>query len=216
MEKDFLYKNRSFSSCLNTAYEWFCDNFKTIIRVTWLPVLLYSIFGGLLLIGALRDPRVQAFAQNSPGLFLTLFILAGIGMLVCGLWAWARFLSLLNGMTCKTNILRMLIAFLCYTVIISIVGSITSISPYRQLNSLFNESMAEHESGSMSPALIVEQSEFNSRSSLLARFFFSESPALVLPQIILESKPVNQFLPKLPSGYSVLVSFLVRLYSLIP
>lgn len=124
MEKDFLYKNRSFSSCLNTAYEWFCDNFKTIIRVTWLPVLLYSIFGGLLLIGALRDPRVQAFAQNSPGLFLALFILAGIGMLVCGLWAWARFLSLLNGMTCKNNILRMLIAFLCYTVIISIVGTL--------------------------------------------------------------------------------------------
>jgi hypothetical protein len=124
MEKDFLYKNRSFSSCLNTAYEWFCDNFKTIIRVTWLPVLFYSIFAGLLLVSTLRDPRVQAFAENLPWLYLTLFILANIGVLVCGLWAWARFLSLLNGMTCKNNILRLLIFILCYIVIISIVGTL--------------------------------------------------------------------------------------------
>ena len=124
MEKDYLYKNRSFSSCLHTAYEWFCDNFKTILRVTWLPVLLYSLFGGLLILCTLRDPRIQALADKSPSLFLTIFILADIGVLVCSLWAGARFLSLVNGMTCKKNIVRQLVLILCDIVIACIVGGI--------------------------------------------------------------------------------------------
>ena len=123
MEKDFLYKNRSFSSCLNTAYEWFCDNFRTIFRATWLPVLLYSIFGGFSIICTLRDARVEAFAEKSPGLFLTLFCLANIGVLVFSVWAWGRFFSLLNGMTCKKNIIRLLIILLCDIVIGCIIGA---------------------------------------------------------------------------------------------
>ena len=123
MEKEFLYKNRSFSSCLNTAYEWFCDNFRTILRATWLPVLLYSIFGGLSILCTLRDARVEAFAEQSPGLFITLFSLANIGALVFSLWAWGRFFSLVNGMTCQKNIVRLLIIFLCDIVIGCIVGA---------------------------------------------------------------------------------------------
>jgi hypothetical protein len=124
MEKEFLYKNRSFSSCLNTAYVWFCDNFKTIVRVTWLPLLIYSIFAGLSLVCTLRDARIVEFAEQSPGLFLTIFIVASIGVLACYLWAWSRLLSLLNGLTGKKNILLLLILFLSDIVIGFIIGGI--------------------------------------------------------------------------------------------
>lgn len=92
------------------------------MRTTWLPVLIYGIFAGLSTICTLRTARVEVFAEKSPGLFLTLFYLAAISMLIFFIWAWGRLFSLLNGMTCKKSIARMLISYLCIVAIGCIFG----------------------------------------------------------------------------------------------
>lgn len=45
-----LYKIRSFSSCINVAYEIYINNIKTILRKTWLPALLFSASSAIAII----------------------------------------------------------------------------------------------------------------------------------------------------------------------
>ena len=47
MEKEMIYKSRGFSSCINSAYHLMSDNMKGIIRGTWLPALLTSLFSSI-------------------------------------------------------------------------------------------------------------------------------------------------------------------------
>ena len=78
------------------------------------------------------------------------------------------------------------------------------------------DTIAELESGFIPPSEIVERSELNFELMVFARVLLSDTPEVDLPHMILASRLVNQFLPKLPSGYSVLESFLVKSNSLIP
>ena len=42
MIEKFLYKDRSYSSCIYSAYELMFTNFATIFRKTWLAAFVYS------------------------------------------------------------------------------------------------------------------------------------------------------------------------------
>lgn len=120
MEKDFIYKNRSFSSCLLAAYKLMGDNMKGILRSTWLPVLLCGVFSGMFITTNIRLPEVQEFGQTHPALFLSIYGVSLLGMTVCSLWAYSRLLSMLNERGRRWNLLRMLKLGLCLTIIIAI------------------------------------------------------------------------------------------------
>ena len=50
MEKEIdetLFKTRSARACIADGMHFFTENFRRIFRVTWLPLLIFSIFSGL-------------------------------------------------------------------------------------------------------------------------------------------------------------------------
>lgn len=121
MEKEFFYKNRSFSSCLLSAYQLFNKNFRSILRVTWLPVLLNALFGGLFITLNVRHAKVQAFADAHTGIYLILYVFTILACIACTIWAWTRLLSLFNGWKRRKNALRLLFLFFCNVIITTIV-----------------------------------------------------------------------------------------------
>ena len=124
MEKEFIFKKRSISSCLLAAYKLLGENMKGILQSTWLPVLLCGIFSGVFITTNIRLPEVQAFGTDHPALFLTIYTVSLIGMTVCSLWASSRLLSMLNGQTRSKNLLRMFLLYLCNLVIVVIIGGV--------------------------------------------------------------------------------------------
>lgn len=124
MEKDFIFKNRSFSSCLLAAYTLVGENMKGILRSTWLPVLLCGIFSGVFITTNIRLPEVQKFSDSHPALFLTIYGISLIGMIACSIWAYSRLFSMLNGQSRRWNLVRMLKLWLCCVIIGIIIGVI--------------------------------------------------------------------------------------------
>ncbi len=108
MEKELLYKNRSFSSCINAAYKLQLENLKSILKCTWLPILVQSLLmGGYMVI---ITPWLANGASWSGMPFLKLLALVGIAILemVAAAWTLSRLMSLLNEKPRKWNFRRSL------------------------------------------------------------------------------------------------------------
>ena len=117
MEKELLYKNRSFSSCINAAYKLQIENLRNIIRCTWLPILVQSILLGcytVLLTPWLTDSI--SFA-NKP--FTHLAAIVGIAIIQMVLFSWilSRMMSLLNEKPRRWNFKRSLWVMLANAII---------------------------------------------------------------------------------------------------
>lgn len=117
MEKETLYKSRSFSSCIRAAYKLMGDNLKGIVRSTWLPVLILGISTSLLVTLNIPSPSILEFGIAHTALFFTLVGVAVFGMILCSVWAVSRLMSMLNEHPRWWNFKRVLIATLNFTAI---------------------------------------------------------------------------------------------------
>lgn len=117
MEKETLYKSRSFSSCIQAAYKLMSDNLKGIVRSTWLPVLILGVSTSLLVTLNIPSPSILEFGISHTALFFTLVGVALLGMILCSVWAMSRLMSMLNEHSRWWNFKRVLIATLNFTAI---------------------------------------------------------------------------------------------------
>lgn len=93
-----LFKVRSFSACLKSAFLTFCDNFGVITRNTWTAALVFALLNGL----AYMIPEVDFHAKPS-AIFvpLVLSVLSAIAGILVLCWLSTRFVMLLRGGSLK-------------------------------------------------------------------------------------------------------------------
>ena len=72
MEKELIYKSRSFSSCILAAYKLLSENMKSIIRSTWLPVVLLGLFGGVCMALNVHNERIIQAGIAHTGIYIAL------------------------------------------------------------------------------------------------------------------------------------------------
>ena len=124
MDKETLYKNRSFSSCILAAYKLMGENIKTIISSTWLPIVLLAVFLSIAFVINIPHPAITSLAFSHPLLILIIWVVCLLASIACEIWAFARLSSLLNEKPRRWNILRMTLLFLNNLLIGIVVGGI--------------------------------------------------------------------------------------------
>lgn len=122
MEKEMIYKSRGFSSCINSAYHLMGDNMKSIIRGTWLPALLVSLFSGIVATLYIPSDEILSFGLAHTGLYFTLFYGSVLGILICHVWLYSRLMSVLNDQPRLWNFKRVLLSILYAFLIGFLVG----------------------------------------------------------------------------------------------
>ncbi len=120
MEKELLYKSRSFSSCIQASYRLMSDNFGRIFRSTWLPVLILSIMSGLFVTINMPSPEMFTLGMEHQTTFLSIFAVSMLGMLACSIWVSVRLVSMLNEQPRKWNLQRILLLII-NTIVVCIV-----------------------------------------------------------------------------------------------
>jgi len=102
MERESLFKDRSSSSIIATAYNVLTDNIGRIIKASWLPVLLASL--------ALSSLTVVLLPKSFPPTFswlqLAAIVILGIGSIALWLWSFSRVMSLFNEKPRKWTFIR--------------------------------------------------------------------------------------------------------------
>lgn len=102
MIEKFLYKDRSYSGCIHSAYELMFTNFATIFRRTWLAALVCSAV-----------ISTSVFFDALPWMRLLLLIPSIFAIS----WLGTSVMSLLNEESCKRNYLYCLQAVLSITIL---------------------------------------------------------------------------------------------------
>ena len=98
-----LYKSRGYSKCIRDGYRLFSRNFMSIVRHTWLPVLIYSIINGIAVavLYAGGSIQQQGILTNNlsmvrlGSIYLTAAILGYVLSLVVSMIACGRYYSML-------------------------------------------------------------------------------------------------------------------------
>lgn len=131
-----LYKARSLSSCMKTAYDLFSSNIRTIFRRTWLPALIFSVLAAISMVLLTdnvynTDPTTPFTAKQ----IISNIIAAAIGIvaIAASVWFDAIIISLLNGFSMKKNLPRVIqvaLLMLVLVVIVTIISSAASIIPF--------------------------------------------------------------------------------------
>ena len=129
MEKEMIYKSRGFSSCINSAYHLMSDNMKGIIRGTWFPALLMSLFSSIAATLFIPNDETLAFGLANKGLYLTVFYVSLFCVLVCDIWLFSRLMSVLNDQPRRWNVTRMLLATI-YMVLIELLAGIIIVAVF--------------------------------------------------------------------------------------
>ena len=96
MEKEMLYKSRSFSSCILAAYQLMSKNLRNILKATWLPVLIYVFILASFLLINLPNEEVVALGIAHFALYIGVLASCLLGLIVTGIWALSRLMSILN------------------------------------------------------------------------------------------------------------------------
>ena len=101
-----LYKSRSYSGCIKSAYILFSTNLTTIFKRTWLSILVYSIPLAIMI-----DLSLSSRALNEADLPIpttTLVLMSGmcIWSLAGCIWFIAVVNRILNTRTLKANFIR--------------------------------------------------------------------------------------------------------------
>ncbi len=107
---ELLYKNRSVTSCLKTAYNMFLSNFKGISHAMWLLALLNSILVAVLVTMLVADDNIAVFSHEHHAAYVGILAVVGIASILTGAWALARLMSFLNEKPRRWNLKRMMVA----------------------------------------------------------------------------------------------------------
>ena len=106
MEKEMLYKSRSFSSCILAAYQLMSKNLRNILKATWLPVLIYVFILASFLLINLPNEDVVALGIAHFALYIGVLASCLLGLIVTGIWALSRLMSILNEEPRRWNFMR--------------------------------------------------------------------------------------------------------------
>ena len=127
MEKELIYKSRSFSSCILAAYKLLSENMKSIIRCTWLPVVLLGLFGGVCMALNVHNEQIIQAGIAHTGIYIAAVLCSSIAIIACSLWATSRLMSLFNEEPRRWNFVRILKLWLNAFVICLIVGGVLAL-----------------------------------------------------------------------------------------
>lgn len=122
MEKEMLYKSRSFSSCILAAYQLMSKNLWNLIKATWIPVLLWAVLVGVLLALNLPNEEVVAMGTAHFALYIGFLVVCVLGAVVASIWALSRLMSVLNEESRRWNFGRALWLTLNSIVIFIVIG----------------------------------------------------------------------------------------------
>lgn len=109
---EILYKNRSITSCLKTAYNFFLSNLKGILHALWLPVLACSLFSAAFITLMISQDNVNTPFFQKPYIHVVLAVVFCFVSVFTGIWAVARLSSFLNEMPRRWNFKRMVVVFM--------------------------------------------------------------------------------------------------------
>jgi len=114
MEQD-LYKNRSFSACIRSAYTLLTENFTIILSRIWLPTFLYALFAALSFVLAINNLQgiYTTGNYNSMG-NNTIETLVSIVSMFFSLWIYTRIFTFLNGQKFSLNLNKIVKLFVAY------------------------------------------------------------------------------------------------------
>ena len=101
-----LYKSRSFSSCILAAYQLMSKNLRNILKATWLPVLIYVFILASFLLINLPNEEVVAMGIAHFALYIGVLASCLLGLIVTGIWALSRLMSILNEEPRRWNFMR--------------------------------------------------------------------------------------------------------------
>ena len=101
-----LYKSRSFSSCILAAYQLMSKNLRNILKATWLPVLIYVFILASFLLINLPNEEVVALGIAHFALYIGVLASCLLGLIVTGIWALSRLMSILNEEPRRWNFMR--------------------------------------------------------------------------------------------------------------
>lgn len=113
-----LYKTRSTRACFRAAYDLLCTNLTTVIKNTWLPMLVLSAVGCLYHAMPWKGIGHAADASQLTGLLAANAVMA-LALLIAtaaaATWAGTCIVSLLNGLSRKGNAPRVARAITVHT-----------------------------------------------------------------------------------------------------
>ena len=116
---EILYKNRSVTSCLKTAYNLLMSNFKGIFHAVWLPVLLLSVFTAAFITLLISDSQLDVFRLRQHGVYLVVMAVLGAICVFLAIWTMARLMSFLNELPRLWNLKRMSVVFIVTLLVIT-------------------------------------------------------------------------------------------------
>lgn len=116
-----LIKHRSIPSCIAAAWHTWRDDAGTIIRSTWLPMLVCALAGAIHSFVHLSDVRMDHFRENTTILSGLLTGLSALGMFVGMVWLLSRLFNFLNQKGRAYNLRRAGIGLSGYIISSSII-----------------------------------------------------------------------------------------------
>ncbi len=131
-----IYKIRSFGSCIQTAYDLFGKNLKTIFRRTWLPVIAVALLAALTAFVSLPQANLLESTSQLMLEYGRYFLATGIIvllMVVVSVWLNTTVVSLLNGRNRAKNaprVIRLTLLFVGLWVTGLAITGIASGIPY--------------------------------------------------------------------------------------
>ncbi len=154
MEKELLYKNRSFSSCINAAFKLQIENLKNILKCTWLPILIQSIIAGCYTSLFANSIMMDGWTKH-PFVTLSVMLLVAVLQLVATAWTLSRLMSLLNEQPRRWNFRRSLWMLFSNTVISVAFVSIFSGAAGAAIGFVLAKAQAEEASPGMPMSVII-------------------------------------------------------------
>lgn len=122
MERESLFKDRSFSSVIANAYRAQTDYIGKILKASWLPALLTGVCYATMLILLLPD-EAHPIPSLTSGIVALLCAVAGLFFFT---WAFSRVMSLLNERPRRWNLKRTIIMTLNLIVIYIVLAMVVT------------------------------------------------------------------------------------------
>lgn len=118
LKQEELMKDRGYRTTIRAAYNLFADNYKTILRHTWLYALVLAAISGFFILNQLRAYHLEPLSASRiiASLCMTLFAI------IAEIIFYGRIYMFVNTQSLSWNILRTLKANLWMIFFFSIVG----------------------------------------------------------------------------------------------
>lgn len=122
MKIEETYKSRSYGACINSAYRVIKDNFKSIIKKTWIVALIYSFVGGAFMMFNIPDKYIHDIGMKNVGITELLFMITIACLFIIYFIFYALICKPLNQEKTSWNIIRSVkinLSFLIISIIVS-------------------------------------------------------------------------------------------------